>query len=144
MGLISKRDPLAVTVVSRNPVWTGMEYEMDYNRRHTPAPNVPPPTRRSSLAQTILIHRYQQSKYFSVLRYFGLRPDHPAAYGHKITPGAPTQRTSPTIIRPPGTGNFAHGSSTQGTMKPNPRWGKALPSRITPFSPPLYDTSQGG
>lgn len=130
--------PFAITVVSRSPQMQGMEYDMDYNTRIMGAPNVPPPVRRRSLGQTILIHRYQFSRYISKYRVL-FRPDYPAFHGFKIAPGVTPGGSRPMVIAPPGVGNTA-ATAGRGNMAPPPRWKKALPSKIAPFNPPTYDT----
>ncbi len=130
-----------VTIPSRHELFTGMEYDMTYDTRNIAPPNVPPPISRQSLAQTIFIHRYQQSKYISVLRYFGLRPDYPVFHGFKIINGAPevSNTGAPTLSNPPM--NWPS-PATAGTMKPPSRFVKALPLPIPQFNPPTYPVQE--
>lgn len=137
--------PLDVTIPSRHELFTGMEYEMDYNTRRMDAPQNAPPVARSSLAQMILIHRYQQSKYLSILRYFGLRPDYPAFHGFKIVNGAPVVSNSGQPIFSSGYPGLHVGTvspfpraRTAGTMRPVSRFVKALPVPIPQYNAPTY------
>jgi hypothetical protein len=140
-----------VTIPSRHELFTGMEYDMTYDTRNIQPPNVPPPVSRSSLAQTIFIHRYQQSKYISILRYFGLRPDYPVFHGFKIINGAPavSNTGAPVFSAGPGIGTLGSEgvfpfprAATAGTMKPPSRFVKALPLPIPSFNPPTYPVQQ--
>lgn len=138
-----KRLPLAVTLVSRVPQMQGMEYDMSYDTRGMAAPNVPPPVRRRSLGQTTLIHRYQFSRYLSRFRVL-FRPDYPVFHGFTITrTAAPGTINAPAVAAAPGVGNQA-AVTRQGRMAGPPRWKAALPSKVTPFNPPVFDTQSGG
>jgi len=150
----STASPFESPVVSWHPNEQGMSWEMDYNTRRTPVPNVPPPVSRSSLAQQILIHRYQQSKYISVLRYFGLRPDYPAFHGFKIINGAPqVSNTGIPSLNSTNLNQFYKGVGTEGiapfpraktagTMRPVSRFVKALPVPIPSYNAPTYSVQE--
>lgn len=129
--------PLEVKIPSRHELFTGMEYNMDYDTRQVPTPSVPPPVSRQSLAQQTMIHNYHWSRYLSVIKNFGLRPDYPVFHGFTIVNGAPEVSNTgvPTMSNPPM--NFPR-PATAGTMKPNPRYSKALPLPIPSYDPPTY------
>lgn len=133
-GDASLHNPQSDIRPSRTPLRTGMEYSMLYDNRVMEAPNVPPPVRRSSLAQQHLIHRYQQSKYFSRLRNFGLRPDHPAFHGFTIVRQGNATQTTPRFSSPPM--NTPH--PLTGAMSPPRRFKKALPTSPNVYVPPTY------
>ena len=133
-GEASHRNPFDDIRPSRTPLRRGMEYSMLYDNRIMDAPNVPPPVRRSSLAQRHLIHRYQQSKYFSVLRNFGMRPDHPAFHGFKVLHVGNAGQTGVRLSNPPM--NTPH--PLTGSMRAPRRFKKALPTTQVPYIPPTY------
>lgn len=133
-GLASIRNPnVEGLMLSRPPLRTGMEYFMLYDHRKMAAPNVPPPVRRASLAQQQLIHRYQISKYISRLRNFGLRPDHPAFHGFKITVQGRIA-TTPVMSDP----QWNTPRPLAGSMRAPARFAKALPTAPNPYIAPTY------
>jgi hypothetical protein len=133
-GGASLHNPQDAIRPSRTPLREGMEYYMLYDNRVMQAPNVPPPVRRSSLAQQTLIHRYQISKYFSRLRNFGMRPDHPAFHGFKIIVTGNADQTGVRLSSP----NMNTPRPLAGAMRPPRRFKKALPSAPVTYIPPTY------
>lgn len=129
-------DPLAPAPLSHMPIRTGMTYAMQYGGRILEAPNTPMAIARPSLAQRVLIHRYQLSKYISPLtRIMSPVPEagYPTAHVLTIVRGAPVPNQTP-IMSSTGTPQTARG----GTMAPSPRWKKALPTKPPAFNPPVY------
>lgn len=132
--------PEAVT--HRAPIMRGMEYGMMIKSAPMEAPNVPL-MQRQSLGQRGLIHRYQISRYLSILRYFGLRPDYPVFHGKVIINSAPKSKLSRnpqpvthrrTLLNTPAT-------KDQGVMGASRRFSKALRLPINPYTPPTYGES---
>lgn len=129
-------DPLAPAALSHMPLRTGMLYAMQYGGRVEEVPNVPMAIARPSLAQRVLVHRYQLSKYISPLtRIMSPVPaaGYPVAHAQMIIRTAPTPNQTP-IMSSNGNPRTARG----GTQGPLPRFKKALPSRPLVFTPPTY------
>ena len=136
---ISKgKNPLNLASLSHKPIRAGMSYGMLYGGRPMEAPSVAPPIPRQSLAQTLLIHRYQGSKYISAIaRPMGLtmQAGYPSVHVMKIINTAPTQNQTPILSNSPM--NLPR-TARGGTMAAVPRWKKALPLVPNPYNPPTY------
>jgi hypothetical protein len=129
-------DPLAPKPLHHMPIRTGMVYAMEYGGRIQEAPNTVMPMARPSLAQRVLIHRYQLSKYISPLtRIMSPLPsiDYPTVHAQMIIRTAPSPNQTP-IMSSNGNPRTARG----GTLAPLPRFKKALPTRPPTFNPPVY------
>lgn len=144
-GKTDRGRPFEVLRILRMPLEIGMEYSMSYDSTVMGGPNVPPPIPRQSLAQTVIVHRYQQSKYFSRLRNYGLRPDYPIAHGHVVVQtGNSSVNNAPTITSTKmGTDSSlgvpqVNSAGAQGFMRPGGRFRKALPLPVVNYNPPIY------
>lgn len=142
---VNRARPFEVLRILRAPLETGMEYEMHYDSVVMGGPNVPPPIPRQSLAQQVIVHRYQQSKYFSRLRNYGLRPDYPIAHGWRVIQtgnssvnNAPVMTTTFLGTDPQSRGIQVNSPGAQGFMRPGGRFKKALPTPVVNYNPPVY------
>lgn len=133
-------DPLAPKPLHHMPIRTGMVYAMAYGGRIQEAPNTVMPVARQSLAQRVLIHRYQLSKYISPLtRIMSPVPliGYPTAKTQMIIRSAPTPNQTP-IMSKLGPTQATVRTARGGTQAPLPRFKKALPTRPPTFNPPVY------
>lgn len=144
-GKTDRARPFEVLRILRMPLEIGMEYEMSYDSTVMGGPNSPPPIPRASLAQTVIIHRYQQSKYFSRLRNYGLRPDHPIAHGsvvvqtgHSSVHNTPAMTSTRLGTDPLSKGIQVNRPGQGGFMRPGGRFKKALPLPVVNYDPPVY------
>jgi hypothetical protein len=141
-------DPLAPKPLSHVPIRTGMEYAMQYGGRVQEAPNTVMAMARPSLAQRVLIHRYQLSRYISPLTrimspvpfvnggrvgFSDTAAPYPTAKASMIIRTAPKPNQTP-IMSSNGNPRTARG----GTQGPLPRFKKALPIKPLVFTPPEY------
>jgi hypothetical protein len=115
---------------ARIPNRSNMEYRMIIEGEHIPSATVPMQLRQSE-AQPIVVHRWQFSRYFSLLRNYGLRPDYPIFRGFAIVPVNSSPNAKIVISRRGAAAN-------QGSMRPIPRFRKALPYPIVTYNPPTY------
>lgn len=129
-------DPLAPAKLSHMPIRTGMVYAMQYGGRIEEVPNVPMPMSRPSMAQRVLVHRYQLSKYISPLTRI-MSPVPAAGYPYvkafMIIRTAPPPNQTP-VMSSNGNPRTARG----GTQGPMPRFKKALPTSPPIYNPPTY------
>jgi len=117
-----------------NPIRSPLQYGMVYGPRADGVPNVPPPMARSSLAQRILIHRTQISRYISQLSpAMSLVPlaGYPYAGVIKQVHLSPQANQTPILSTFPATAGG-------GTMAAPSRFTKALPYPIQNYQPPTY------
>lgn len=128
----------------------GMEYSGITQARNVPAPNVPMPV-RESLAQTLVVHRFQFTRYFGRLRTYGFAPGNPVirAFNQRYSL-SPKERTPRPIISGgarsgPLSVSRTPGVINKGSMGAPKRFPKALPLRVNTYRPPIYgeDTSGG-
>lgn len=89
-----------VAQVSRVPLRRGLEYGMTIQSRDIPAPDVPLPI-RSSLAQSLGVHRFQISRNLKLLRNYGFAPGNPVLKAQTIPlqGRANAQRPTPVMTR---------------------------------------------
>lgn len=135
---VRRKNVFTLSPLSHKPIRTGMSYGMRYGGRVQEAPAVAPPIPRQSLAQMVLVHRYQVSKYIPLFaRPMGLmmQAGYPVDHVLKLIPGAPVQRNTPVLSNAPMS---LPRTAKGGTMRPMSRWAKALPLTPNPYNPPTY------
>lgn len=100
-------------------------------------PTIPLPV-RSSLAQTILVHRVQLSHYFAKVagatRYNGgMAPGYPVAKVLSLINTAPLMRRNARAVT-----GLRGLPARSGYMSAPPRFTKALPLPVNDYQPPIY------
>ena len=131
--------PLEPSVVSQKQLRTGMSYSMNYGGRKQEVAGIYP-VPRASLAQDVLIHRYQNSHYVSVTGFPERRSfliGYPQAHVLTMVGGGPSPNQTPAMANPVQSINKVP-IQRGGTMAPSPRFKKALPLPLNNYTPPTY------
>lgn len=140
-GISDRAFPIAR--FSRVPLRVGLEYGMTIQRKDISAPPVPLPV-RSSLAQPLVVHRYQLSRNIRLLRNYGFAPGNPVLKAQSIPFQGRGGNTSPVLTRfgmqkpRPGATPVFPRVSSGGSMGAVRRFPKSLLVPPNTYRPPVY------
>lgn len=135
--------------VSRVPLRVGLEYGMTIQSKDIPPATVPLPV-RSTLAQPLVVHRYQLSRNIRLLRNYGFAPGNPVLRAQSIPFKGQGGMTTPVMTRfgmqkpRPGATPVFPRSGSKGSMGPVRRYPKSLLVAPNTYTPPVYGGATQG